>query len=64
MYENQFKKLLLNSREMNLHELESMSAFWFSGPIDKAIIAKYAIYDKSKKKFVIREDVSGIPIKK
>jgi hypothetical protein len=54
----------MNVREMTLHELESMSAFWFSGPIDKAVIAKYATYDRSKKKYVIKEDVNGIPIKK
>jgi hypothetical protein len=47
-----------------MHEIEAMGIYWFSKPIDKAVISKYAFFDKVKKKFVLKEDVTGIPIKR
>jgi hypothetical protein len=41
-----------------------MGVYWFSKPIDKTVIAKYAAFDRLKKKFVIKEDVNGIPVKR
>lgn len=64
MYENQFKKLMLNVREISMHEIEAMGIFWFNKPIDKSVISKFAVYDKNKKKFTVKEDVSGIAIKR
>ena len=64
MYENQFKKLMLNVREISMHEIEAMGIFWFSKPIDKAVISKFAAYDKNKKKFTVKEDVTGVAIKR
>lgn len=64
MYENQFKMLILNVKEMSIHEIESMGIYWFSKPIDKATISKYTTFDKIKRKFVIKEDVKGISIKR
>lgn len=64
MYENQFKKIMLNAREMSLHELESLGAYWFGGPVNKAVISKYAPFDRIKKKFVLKEDIKGVAIKR
>jgi transposase-like protein len=64
MYEHQFKKLLLNIREISVHEVEAMGGFWFNKSINKAIINKYATFDKYKKKYVMKEDVTGIPVKR
>jgi hypothetical protein len=41
-----------------------MGVYWFSKPIDKAVIAKYTSFDRNRKKFVLREDVTGIAIKR
>jgi hypothetical protein len=41
-----------------------MGIYWFNKPIDKSLISKFAIYDKTKKKFVVKEEVKGIPIKR
>ena len=64
MYEQQFKKLMLNAREQTMHEMESMGVYWFSKPIDRTVIAKYSTFDRGRKKFVLREEVSGIAIKR
>ena len=55
---------MLNAREQTMHEMESMGVYWFSKPIDKTVIAKYTTFDRARKKFVLREDVSGIAIKR
>lgn len=64
MYDKQFKKLILNVKEISMHEMEAMGVYWFAKPIDKAVIAKYAYFDKIKKRFVVKENVQGIPIKR
>ena len=55
---------MLNAREMSLHELESLGAYWFGGPVNKAVISKYAPFDRIKKKFVLKEDIKGVAIKR
>lgn len=47
-----------------MHEIEVMGVFWFNKSIDKAVISKFAVYDKTKKKFTVKEDGTGVPIKR
>ena len=37
---------------------------WFKDSIDKNLISKYMSYDKNRKKYVLREEVRGVEMKK
>lgn len=41
-----------------------MIKFWFKDSIDKNLISKYMAYDKNRKKYVLREEVRGVEMKK
>lgn len=46
-----------------MHDMESIGFFWFSKLIDKNLIAQVANYDKTKKKYVVKPEITGAPIK-